>query len=219
VQTSAGWQKLGDNPVLLRMDPAAAPSWPVRITAEKCPAACDLSEIHKVTLAVSRADGRIDRVEAPVTVEVPPDPWLVCNWPYLAAGAGLLLAGFIFYGFYSPYRFGPRVGIQLSPEEDLTEGFYYALRAQSGSRSGFYRNARLYISSDYRISGKSRGAIAKLRAGGKNQLFLQPVGGQSLWRQRFDGEWEPVPAEEALMRQGSMYRNDDKTLFFDMRMR
>src|ERR1051326_3118211 len=142
------------------------------------------------TTAVLNIGGMSDVLHVPIHVEVQPDPWLGCNWLYMAMLGVVVVLGFISYGFYSPFRFPRRVGVQLSPETDLAEGFFYALRGQPGARSGFYRNARLFITDDYRISGKNSGAFAKLRAGSNNKVYIAPCSGRVVWRQRIDGEWE-----------------------------
>jgi hypothetical protein len=151
-------------------------------------------------------------------VTVTPDPWLHCNWHYLAAALSLLILAVMVYGFIWPSRFSQRSGVQLSPEEDLSEGAFYSLRGQPGSGVGFYRHARVFVSSDHRVRGKSANAFARLRADG-NRIRIQPVNGHSVWRLRMDGEWEALPPHETLANQGTLYRNDDSTVFFDLRMR
>lgn len=218
IETPAGWTQLGSSPlkVLARAD--QVPAWPVRLRVESCPKACAASELHEIALATSRAGGGEDRLTAPVNVEVVPDPWLPCNWKWVAASVAALLTSLIFYGFVWPQRFGARIGVQLSPEIDLSEGFFYPLRNQPGSRIGFYRHARVFLSQDFRITGKAGGSFVKLRAGNK-RVFIQPMHGQSLLRQRLDGEWDRVPNEETVAREGTVYRNEDASIFFDLRLR
>jgi hypothetical protein len=218
IQTPNGWQKLGSSPVRQRLTAGSRMGWPIRVSAASCPAACSATEPHQITVEASLAGGGSASARIPVTVEVLPDPWLQCNWPLLAAGALLMVLSAVAYGFYWPYRFPNRLGVQLSPEVDLSEGFFYHLKKQHGAGSGFYRHARVFVAADFRISGKSNNAFARLRANRKDAM-IQPAGGQGLWRQRIDGEWERLPDQETTARTGVMYRNDDGSVFFDLRLK
>ncbi|MBL8213825.1 MAG: hypothetical protein JNK87_24115 [Bryobacterales bacterium] len=219
IETPSGWRKLSHTPILVKAAAGQPTAWAIRLTAAECPALCRQSHNHTITFVSARASGGEDRTDVPVNLEVVPGPWLACYWKWLAAGVSLLLAGVIIYGFIWPAGFGPRLGVQLSPEIDLSEGCFHILRQQPGSRIGFYRHARVFVRSDYRITGKSKaGALARLRAG-RRGMFIQPVAGQSLWRQRMDGEWERLGPEETPVRESITYRNEDRTVFFDLRIR
>jgi hypothetical protein len=216
IQGSNGWIELGSSPTVVKV---TDPNWALRLRVGSCPAACKAGDQYHLNASLRNAGGMSDVLHIPLQVEVQPDPWLTCNWPYLAALGAALILGFISYGFYSPWRFPRRVGLQLSPEIDLGEGFFYALRGQPGARAGFYRNARLFISDDFRISGKNNGAFAKLRAASHNKVYITPCGGREVWRQRIDGEWERLPDTETVAPVGAPFRNDNGTVFFDVRVR
>ena len=124
----------------------------------------------------------------------------------------------IIYGFIYPFRFPSHAGLQISPEENLAEGFYYPLKRQPASRIGFYRHARVFLTDDYRIAGKPGGAFARLRADRSN-VMLRPENGRAVWKQRFDGDWEAVHAEESPVRPGTVYRNEEKTVYFEVRLK
>jgi len=219
IQTPEGWKRLGSSPVLLKASANQAAAWPVRLKVAACPQACQPSEQHEIVFATTKASGAVDRAVTPLRVEVTPDPWLQCNWRILAGLGGAVFAGFIAYGFVWPARFGGRLGMQLSPEIDLSEGFYYPLRTQPGAGSSFYRHARVFLHPDFRITGKKPGgSFVKLRAGRK-RVYIQPVPGQTVWRQKMDGEWERLSAEESVARENTIYRNDQESVFFDLRLR
>jgi hypothetical protein len=124
--------------------------------------------------------------------------------------------GVVVHGFVSPSRFAPRLGVMLSPEEDLNEGFFHPLRAQRGSGAGFYRDARVYVRPDYRLSASPQGALARLRAD-RAHVRVQPLPGASVYRQTADGRWEPMPPDESLARFGLLYRNESGSLYFEVR--
>lgn len=211
-----GWVPLGKEPQVLRLAEAGPRTWPVRLRAGECPEGSPAGRSFEITLGTVAADGRTLSAVVPLQVTVVADPWLHCWWPVIAAGLGLLLAGVIVYGYWSPSRFPARLGVVLSPEEDITEGFFHPIRAQRGSRSGFYRDARIYILQDFRLSRHSRSALARLRADAK-LVRLQPAHGSAVWRQNAEGVWEQLPPGESTARFGDLYRNDTGTLFFQIR--
>ncbi len=211
-----GWVPLGKEPKVLRLAEAGPRSWPVRLRVGECPEGNPAGHDFAITLETVDASGKPLRAVAPLQVEVVPDPWLHCWWPVIAAGLGLLLAAVVFHGYWSPSRFPARLGVVLSPEEDITEGFFHPIRAQRGSGSGFYKDARIYILQDFRLSKKPRSAVARLRADSK-LVRLQPVHGSPVWRQNAEGVWEQLPPGESTARFGDLYRNDTGTLFFQIR--
>jgi hypothetical protein len=110
------------------------------------------------------------------------------------------------------------LGVVLSPEEDMNEGFFYPIKAERGTGSRFYKDARAYICQDFRLSGKAKGALVRLRASGK-RVYLSPAHGMAVYRQNLEGEWDELPTEETLMHFGVSYKNALGTLFFELRNR
>jgi len=214
IDTGAGWQPLGREAVILSFAEGGPRRFPLRLRVGSCPPALSREESFHIEI---RAAGEATPLAAvPLGAEVLPDPWLHCWWPALAALAGALLVGVLIHGWWSPSRFGPKVGVVLSPEEDLDEGFFHPVRATRGTGSGFYRDATAYICPDFRLSGKARGAIARLRAHGAS-VRIRPEGGGRIFRLTADGEWEALPAEESGVHFGCPYRNDLGSIFFAVR--
>lgn len=215
IETAGGWVQLGSQPVPLAYSPGSALQWPLRLQVGDCPAAHP-SEPPFILLESTGKGGRTARLQIPLSIRIRPDPWLHCWWPLLAAVSAALLTGVIAYGFISPSRFAPRIGVVLSQEEDMAEGFFHAIRAQRGSRSGLYRDARIYIHPNFRLSGKAAGALARLRAG-NSQVRIQPQPGVSVQRRTIDDQWEALPSGESPARMGTVYRDEMGTIFFELR--
>ncbi|MFL6244784.1 MAG: choice-of-anchor X domain-containing protein [Thermoanaerobaculia bacterium] len=216
IDSGNGWKPLDDTPRALRLSDRGARRWPVRLRVGECPQACSSNDPFEVVVTGTGADGRPVRMAVPVAAEIVADPWLLCWWPVLASVAGLLLAAIVIHGYWVPSRFPARLGVVLSPETDISEGFFHPIRGQRGSGSGFYRDARIYVCHDFRLAGKPRNAVARLRAGRK-QIRIEPAAGAAVWRQNADGVWEQIPPGESPARFGDLYRNDSGTLFFEVR--
>jgi hypothetical protein len=216
IDTPSGWQTVGSRPIHLRVDEFSSRKWPVRIRVADCPGPIG-SPPPEIEVRTTTPQGKLEQLRIPVQAEIVPDSWLHCWWPMLAALAGLLVGAFIFYGFWSPFRFPPRVGVMLAQEEDLdNEGFFYPIRGQPGSGAGFYRDAVVYVCQDFRIAGKAANPLVKLRAGRK-QVRMKPV--LSVWRRTSEGEWNELPPEEAAVRTGVLHRNESGSLYFEIRTR
>ena len=211
-----GWIALDSRPRSLLLEQNGPRSWPVRVLTGDCPSGVDSAKSFTLQLQGMDADDRPVNYSAPLLLEIVADPWLHCWWPLLAAISGTLLTGILVYGFWSPSRFPHRMGVVLSPEEDLAEGFLHPVRAQRGTGSGFYRDARVHIRADFRLSGSGKGSIACLRAGGR-RVFIHPAGGAQLCRQNLDGEWEPLAPEETPVHFGVVYKDAMGSLFFAVR--
>ena len=215
IDLGTGWRPLNDTPLNVEFD--RPPAWPLRLRTEACPASCTFAEPFHFTLTTPLVTGGSRQTEIPLQVEIVADPWWICWWKPIALGLGAALLGFLIHGIVSPIRFPARAGLQLSPEADLGEGFFQAFLRQRGRRSGFYRDARLFLHPDFRLNGEAKGAIACVRAG-RASIRLEPMNGAALWRQRMDGEWELVPhGKHAIMRPGAVFRNENESMFFELR--
>lgn len=215
IETSDGWRALGKKPVEVPLDLGASRQLPLRLRVGRCPRGSTQGK-HFVFVEARDAEGKSTKLDVPVEVDVEAASWLDCWWPVLAGILGLVLVAVIFHGFVSPSRFSRQVGLVLSPEEDLDEGFFHPIRAIRGSGSGFYRDARIYVSSGYHLTSRPKDALVRLRAEG-NHVKVQPLHGCPVERQNADGEWEPLSVYETGMRFGVLYRNEMKTLFFALR--
>jgi len=216
VDLGKGWVPLGKDPQTLRLAEGSRRAWPLRLRAGSCPEPLPAGKPIDVVVTGTNVDGRVVSTKIPVEAEIVADPWLHCWWPVIAAALALGAIGILIHGYWLPSRFPPRLGVVLSPEEDLNEGFLHPIRAQRGSRSGFYRDARIYVCDDFRLNSHPRNAVARLRANRK-QVRITPASGAAVWRQNAEGVWEQIPPGESTARFGDVYRNDMATLFFELR--
>jgi hypothetical protein len=214
VETLSGWKAF---PADLTISESGPRRWRVRLRTGECPGACEFSDARQITLEVPKPDG-VDRLVVPLQVEITGDPFYVCWWREIVGSLAALVGAIIAYGFIYPFRFPSHAGLQISPEENLAEGFYYPLKRQPAARIGFYRHARIFLTDDYRIAAKPGGAFARLRAEHGN-VQIRPENGRAVWKQRFDGDWEAIGSDETVVRPGTVYRNEEKTVFFEVRLK
>jgi hypothetical protein len=214
IDLGGGWVPLSAVPQRLPLSAGGVRAWPVRLRILDCPQGT-AGQRFQVTISAPGSDGKVETGSVPLSVEVIPSPWLHCWWPFLAAAAALLAAVGI-YGYVSPSRFPPRLGVVLSNEVDMNEGFLHSVRATRGAGSGFFRDARVHVCQDFRLTARPKGAVARLRAD-RGQVRMEAMGGTALQRQTADGTWEPLPAGETTARFATIYRTDSGSMFFELR--
>ena len=216
IERGEGWQALGETPVPVTVTDGSLRRLALRLRVGSCPEAHPPEEPVTVSLRGTNARGQEVSTIARLRLEILADPWWICWWPVLVGLGVAAIVGILVHGYWAPSRFPPRLGVVLSPEEDIEEGFWHSIRGQRGAGVGFYRDARIHITSDFRLTSSERGALACLRAQ-RGQIKIAPAAGTAVWRQNLDGEWEPLPAEESTARYGVVYRDELGTLFFTLR--
>lgn len=189
--------------------------WVLRLKSGECPGACARDVARHLDLTAERTGGR-ETIRVPLVMEVVPDAWYYC-WRYEIAGALATIAtGFIWAGVYLPSRFRRGLGVQLGDTPRVDDGVAYLIRTVRGSRAGFYRDARVFITSDHQVVGRSRHALIRLRARG-GSVMMRPELGTKIWRQSTGRRWEPVDDVEGPMELGALYRAGENRLFFELR--
>lgn len=129
---------------------------------------------------------------------------------------GLLSVLFLVMGYVLPDRF-PRslaVGMAESPE-DLADLPPTPIKQWKGAGIGFYRDARAYLLSSFRITGKPRGAVVKLHMK-KRGLWVEAARGSSLFHETPDDQWEEVRRGGQRARGGDRYRVGEGGFYFSI---
>ena len=198
-------------------DPVALkPSTSLRlclITARSAASSRALGE-ERAALEVAGGGTATQRVPLALTWEVQGMSFWQRWWKLLLALFLLLLALFVAGGFILPRRFAPALAVTFVPDrEELDEQSPQPVRQWRGVGIGFYRDARAFLHSDYRLSGSHRGALASLHAE-RRAVRVAPGKGAALYRETLDGEWESVPPEGRSARPGDVYRAGDAGPFF-----
>jgi hypothetical protein len=193
--------------------------FPVQLRVGNCPAAVAPDQAGALVVEAVDASGRTLKAEVPIRVEIVEDHWLRCWWPVIAIILLVLLVVFILYGILGPARFPRSLAVILSPEADLDEGYPFNIRSQKGARSGFYRDARIHITTDFQLRRSATGALARLRAD-RRGVYIQALPGTAVLYLDADNQWEPVSTErETRVRFSTLYKNAAGTLFFEFRTR
>lgn len=139
--------------------------------------------------------------------------WQRWGWLILSI-LGILLLLVVGGGYVLPNRFSGTFAVVFVPErEDLDEQSPQPVRQWSGVGIGFYRDARAFLHPDFRLSGKSPGALASLHAE-KSGVRVRPGRSQALHRETLDGDWENVAAQGKKTRAGDVYRVGDNGPYF-----
>ena len=139
--------------------------------------------------------------------------WVDCHawwlWPTLLTSGLLLLVA----GFVRPARFPPGATIRIAgTEAGIRRAAVMELRGITGSRSGFFRDARLGVHLDGNVSGNVRGAPVTVRAtrhrgvvmvGGGGVEVLDP--GSRKWKPVEDLAVGHTPSTRSLYRVGSTH--------------
>jgi hypothetical protein len=139
--------------------------------------------------------------------------WELWGRVILAILAVLVLA-FLVGGYLWPERFQRSLALAFGLDaEDLDDQSPQPIAQWQGVGIGFYRHARAFLHPDFRLSGKSRGALASLQAE-KRATRVRPAGGAVLYRETLDGDWETVAPEGRRARPGEVFRVGEQGPYF-----
>ncbi len=182
------------------------------ITSPRVPSSMATGEPW-LELGVAGSDAPQHQVTLMLSWEVSGLPWWL-RWLWLLVGLALLaVTVFVAAGYVLPKRFSRNLAVVIvQDEEDLDEQRPLPMRTFRGVGIGFYRNARAYILTNFRVSGKARGAVARLQQE-SNGLCIYPEHGTALFRET-DGDWELVPERGRRAYKGDIYRVGEGTLYF-----
>lgn len=124
----------------------------------------------------------------------------------------LALIAFLVYGYIWPQRFPRDLALTFVPEYEDLDASPQPLAQWRGVGIGFYRDAKAFLHPDFRVSGKSRGALAMLKAS-KQGVWVAPVHGL-LYREVDVSDWEELHADGRTARAAIVYRVGEAGPFF-----
>lgn len=139
--------------------------------------------------------------------------WELWKW-WILGVLGVLLLIFIVYGFIKPHSFPRELALIYVPElDDMEDNLPQPIRSWKGTGKGWYRNARAYLTPDFRITGKKKGALVMLEATGSRTVLVKGIGGV-LFRDGGDGDFDEVPEQGRRVRGGETYRVGERGPYF-----
>jgi len=142
-----------------------------------------------------------------------PVAWFFARWGVwagvFAGAAALLIVG---YGFVGPRRFQHNLALVFVADySDLGDSPVPIAQANVGRR--WYRHARAYLHSDFKVNREPADALAALHpvAGGTE---VRPGTWGRLEREIDGGDWEPVSTTGRRVRNGEVYRAAENGPYF-----
>jgi hypothetical protein len=140
--------------------------------------------------------------------------WERWGWLILSILAVLVII-VIIAGYIVPHRFPAGLALVFVPDyDDLDEQSPQPIKQWKGVGIGWYRNAQAFLHRDYRISGKSHGALAGLHAEKNKRIIIK---GSNIFRETLDGDWEGATKQKA--RAGGIYRIGETGPYFRIAVR
>jgi len=155
------------------------------------------SELTAVTFSVDHPLVEGEPVRAPVSFHVQPTGFLTCWWPWILAAVLLALLLFILVGILRGHDFDPDLTVRVAgSERQLSRATAVVLREQPRGRRGFYRNARVCLTTSGEFVAHPRRAAVHVEAvkGGARFHIRAPLERKD----RRTRKMVPVTEEEAL---------------------
>lgn len=198
-------------------DDATAGSWRVCAQAPGCCGDLQSTDLTGVRFENDRTDVIQDPLVLPVRFRVVATGWWTCWWPWLLGLLLLVLLALIVLGFLRGKDFHPDATVRVSgSKRQLPRATAVVLREQPRGRRGFYRNARVCLTSSGEFVAAPSKAAVHLEAtgGGESRFHLR---GPLEREDRRTRKFVPVTEEEALdgPTPGVVYRCGGLYLRFD----
>ena len=155
------------------------------------------TEATAITFAVDHPLVEGGPVRVPLTFQVEAVSWFTCWWPWLLGLLLLLLLIFVILGFLRGHDFDPDLTVRVAgSERQLSRATAVVLREQPRGRRGFYRNARVCLTSSGEfVATPSRAAVHVEAIRGGTRFHLRAPLERKDRRTR---KMVPVTEEEAL---------------------
>ena len=135
-------------------------------------------------------------VTVPVKLSVASPGFLRCHWLAISLTIAAIVGAWFLYGWIRPHSFDPSMTITIAGDErGLKRAAPQALRECPGGKRGFYRNARICISSGGDLLRAPRGAAVVLEAGKGGMIRFKRAGGLEQLERR-TRKWKVIPPED-----------------------
>lgn len=135
------------------------------------------------------------------------------RWPMLGLLSVVIFLSWV-YGYVHPRRFPRNLAVTfVDQRQELEQQMPQSIAQFSGTGARWYRDARAYLHSSFRLDGSRSGAVAVLVAISTGAQ-VQPIQGCVLYRETIDGDWEPLPPEGRRAGGGEVYRVGEAGPFF-----
>lgn len=176
--------------------------------------ACAGETVTTAQLTITPQDTRYADQTKTITLQwaVEGRSWLSCNAWWLIIIALLLFTAWVLAGIVRPARFPHSASISLAgSQKGLRRTAPQVIREVRGSRSGFYRDARVGVHADGSVNGRTKGALFRIRAHRRHGLIIE-AGPVELMDRR-SRKWEApedlakghVPNPSATYRAGELW--------------
>ena len=176
------------------------------ITSKRAPSSSSKDELR---LRIQLANSAVAHhgLDVHLTWQVDGLSWLE-RWLWLILTIlALIIVAIVVYGFIWPQRFPTGMALAIAADlEDLEEQQAQPITQWKGIGIGWYKHARAYVTSSYRVSKTRAGAVARLQMVPRSGLQIFPEGGSELLYETLDGDWEPVAVDGRRARAGDIFR-------------
>jgi hypothetical protein len=140
-------------------------------------------------------------------------------WRWIAGALVATVLATLVGGFIAAPRFPPKLAlVYVARQDELQQSTAVALKNYRGTGAGWFRPARAYLHTDFKVSGRGRGALAGLVAKGRTVMVV-PLAADLFYELDAD-DWIAVGSAGRQARAGGeAYRIGSRGPFFRLALR
>lgn len=192
-------------------------TWRICATASGCCGDASSSDATRVSFDVDNPAVEGGPVRVAVRFDVAATHWLTCWWPWILGALLVLVLVWLIVGFFRGNDFHPDATVRVAgSERQLPRATAVVLREQPRGRRGFYRSARVCLTSTGEFVASPSKAAVHLEATGSGDARFH-LRGPLERKDRRTKRWTRVTEDEALdgPTTGVVYRCGALFLRFD----
>lgn len=194
----------------LQLDPVEG-GWNACVRAKGCCSDLISDGTAALVMTATDAEGSAATVRVPLKFAVDRTGFLRCWWPWILAALLLLFLLWFLLGWIRPHDFDEDLTVKVAgSERQLSRSAALVLREQPKGRRGFYRNARVSLTSGGDFVAKPRSAAVWFEATGSGDTVIHLQGPLEV-KDRRTKQWtwlEPEAANDGI-RTNIVYRLGD----------